>query len=230
MDKELGVKRGGLLTVVAVVGAVICGGSFARAEEPDLEALAARLKANQEELQQYNWQSKVVFEVNGVQQQVDVFEVRWVMGGMKERMQISSETAKNKVRTADGAKLSKKEREAGREFVSKAEDQLYAYLNPLFAERAVTAAEVYDEGGVLKLVSKDVMTTGDTVVIEFAPGWGPAKRADITTAVEGSPVELEVLFEGLDNGPRYPVHSTTTTTWQGIPLKILTENSTFVKK
>ena len=116
----------------------------------------------------------------------------------------------------DGKKLSKKEREAGREFVTKAEDQLDAYLNPLFAEKAVTIAEVDEEGGVLRLESKNVMTTGDTVVIEFAPGWGPATRADIKTTVEGSPVELEVLFDGVEHGPRYPVRSTTATTWQGI--------------
>ena len=223
-------RKGGVLFVVAIAAAVVSGGSFARAEEPDLEVLAVRLKANQEELREYNWEAKVVFEVDGVQQRVDVFKVRWVMGGMKERMQISGETAKKKVRAADGKKLSKKEREAGREFVTKAEDQLDAYLNPLFAEKAVTTAEVQDEGGVLRLESKNVMTTGDMVVIEFGPGWGPATRADIKTTVEGSPVELEVFFEGLEHGPRYPVRSTTTTTWQGIPIKILTENSNFVKR
>jgi hypothetical protein len=230
VDKERFVKKGGLLFVVAVVAEVVSGGSVARAQEPNLEMLAARLKANQEELQQYTWDSKVVFEVDGVQQQVDVFRVRYVMGGMKERMQISGETAKKKVRAADGKKLNKKEREAGREFVTKAEDQAGAYLNPLFAERAVTTAEVHDEDGVPRLVSKDVMTTGDSVVIEFAPGWGPATRADIKTTVEGSPVELEIFFDGVEHGPRYPVRSTTTTTWQGLPIKILSENSNFVKK
>ena len=37
-------------------------------------------------------------------------------------------------------------------------------------------------------------------------------------------------FESLDYGPNYPAHSITTTTWQGIELKIITENSNYVEQ
>ena len=47
--------------------------------------------------------------------------------------------------------------------------------------------------------------------------------------IGGSPVELEVSFDSIDYGPNYPARSITTTVWEGIELKIITENSNYAK-
>ena len=217
---------------LAVLAAVaVCAGSNARAQEqPDLRKLAEGMKRNQEELRHYTWDSKVVFEVDGVQKRVDIYTVRYVMGGMVQKMQISSEVDKKKVRLPNGKKLSKKDREVAREFVMEAKQQLDAYLNPLFAEKAVATAIATKNNGTLRLRSNDVIKTGDSVEINLVQATRRPKTAQIKTAIGDSPVELEVGFESLDYGPNYPARSITTTSWQGIELKIITENSNYVEQ
>jgi len=206
------VKKCKWLAVLAAVA--VCAGSNARAQEqPD-----------------YTWDSKVVFEVDGVQKRVDIYTVRYVMGGMVQKMQISSEVDKKKVRLPNGKKLSKKDREVAREFVMEAKQQLDAYLNPLFAEKAVATAIATINNGTLRLRSNDVIKTGDSVEINLVQATRRPKTAQIKTAIGDSPVELEVGFESLDYGPNYPARSITTTSWQGIELKIITENSNYVEQ
>jgi len=222
-------KKARWLAVLAVVA--ICAGSDARAQEqPDLRKLAEGMKRNQEELRNYTWDSKVVFEVDGVQKRVDMYTVRYVMGGMLQKTQTSSEIDKKKVRLPNGKKLSKKERETAREFVMEAKRQLDAYLNPLFAEKAVLTALATINDGTLRFQSRDVIKTGDSVEINIVQATRRPKTAHIKTAIGDSPVELEVGFETLDYGPNCPAHSITTTTWQGIELKIITENSDYVEQ
>jgi len=223
------VKKCKWLAVLAAVA--VCAGSNARAQEqPDLRKLAEGMKRNQEELRHYTWDSKVVFEVDGVQKRVDIYTVRYVMGGMVQKMQISSEVDKKKVRLPNGKKLSKKDREVAREFVMEAKQQLDAYLNPLFAEKAVATAIATINNGTLRLRSNDVIKTGDSVEINLVQATRRPKTAQIKTAIGDSPVELEVGFESLDYGPNYPARSITTTSWQGIELKIITENSNYVEQ
>jgi len=191
------VKKCKWLAVLAAVA--VCAGSNARAQE-----------------QPYTWDSKVVFEVDGVQKRVDIYTVRYVMGGMVQKMQISSEVDKKKVRLPNGKKLSKKDREVAREFVMEAKQQLDAYLNPLFAEKAVATAIATINNGTLRLRSNDVIKTGDSVEINLVQATRRPKTAQIKTAIGDSPVELEVGFESLDYGP--------------IELKIITENSNYVEQ
>jgi hypothetical protein len=217
-----------MLAVVAAVA--VFAGSDARAQEqPDLRKMAEGMKRNQEELRLYTWDSKIVFEVDGVQKRLDLYRMRYVMGGMLEKLQISSEVDKKKVMRPDGKKLSKKEREAAREFVMEAKQQLDAYLNPLFAEKAVATALVTTDEGTLRLQSHDVVRTGDSVEISIVQATRQPKTLEVRTMIGASPVELEVSFESLDYGPNYPSRSITTTVWEGIKLKIITENSNYAK-
>jgi hypothetical protein len=216
------------LAVLAAV-AVFAGSNANAQEQPDLRKMAEGMKRNQEALRLYTWDTKIVFEVDGVQKRVDLYNARYVMGGMLEKIQISSEVDKKKVRRPDGKKLSKKEREAAREFVMEAKQQLDAYLGPLFAEKAVATALVTTNEGTLRLQSHDVVRTGDSVEINIVQATRQPKTLEVQTMIGGSPVELEVSFESLDYGPNYPARSITTTTWEGIELKIITENSNYAK-
>ena len=215
-----------MLAAVAVFA-----GSDARAQaQPDLRKMAEGMKRNQEELRLYTWDSQIVFEVDGVQKRVDRYNVRYVMGGMVEKMQIKSEVAKEKVRRPDGKKLSKKELEAATEFVIEVKNQLDGYLNPLFAEKAVATATAKTEDGNLILESRNVVTSGDSVVITLREATKRPLAAKIRTAIDGSPVALDVEFGTMEYGPNYPSRSITTSQWQGFELAIITENSDYVDK
>ena len=222
------VKKTKMLAALAAL-AVFVGSAAHAQEQPDLRKMAQGMKRNQEELRLYIWDTKIVFEANGVQKRVDLYNARYVMGGMLEKIQISSEVDKKKVKRPDGKKLSKKEREAAREFVMEAKQQLDAYLNPLFAEKAVATALVTTDEGTLRLQSHDVVKTGDSVVINIVQATRQPTTLEVQTRIGDSPVELEVSFESLDYGPNYPARSITTTVWEGIKLKIITENSNYAK-
>lgn len=217
-------------TLVAIVVITAAAGATLAQEQPDLQMMAAGMRKNQEELRQYSWESKVTFLVDGVQRRVDTYTMRYVMGGMLQNMQMSSKVEKGKIRRPDGKKLTKKEMEAAREFVSEAKRQLDNYLNPLFAEKAVASAVATPEGEILRLRARGVITSGDSVEIELVQSSLRPLTAKVTTSIDGSPVNLDVTFGSVDYGPNHPARSVTTTEWQGIPLTITTENSNYVKQ
>jgi hypothetical protein len=214
------------LGAVAVV-AMISGTPSLAQEQPDLSKMAKKMRQNQEELRRYSWDTKMTFLVNDELRRSDTYTVRYVMGGMVEKMQIDSEVAEGKVRGPDGKKLSKKELEAARVFVTDVKDQLDGYLNPLFAEKAVATSEVQKGDGTLLLLSRDVMTTGDTVEITLSEFTHKPIAATVKTSVEASPVALEVTFGSIEYGPNHPMRSITTSQWQGFKLSIITENSNY---
>ncbi len=217
------------LTRFFAIAATIIGVSMpvVSQESPNLQALGAGLRQNLEELQNYTCQSKITFWVDGVQRRVDVYKIRYDENGWLQRTQIGGETAKGEVRGPDGKKLSKKQHEAALEFVTKARTQLTAYLSPLFAEKAVATATVTVDGDVFRLESRDVVNSGDTVVVEFSTATQEPKTLHATATIEGSPMELDVTFQVLDFGPFCPAKSVTTTSWNGIKLQITTENSDY---
>ena len=214
--------------LVAVAAVVIIAGTESLAQEQlDLQRMAARMKQNQKDLQQYTWESQVQYEVNGVQRRIDRFRVRYDGNGSLERTQTGGESVKGKLRRPNGKKLSKKEREAAHAFAMEVKGQLDAYLNPLFAARAVSTAVATVEEDTIHLQSHDVVNTGDTVKIDLALGSKLPKTLKATTTVGGSPVELDVSFGALEYGPSHPAQSITTAEWEGMKLTIITENSNY---
>ena len=209
------------------IAAMTIVATAAHAQEIDLQNAAKKMRQNQEDLQRYSWETKMTFLVNDQVRRSDTYSVRYVMGGMTEKMQLNSEVAKDKIRRPDGKKLSKKELEAAREFVIDVKNQLDGYLNPLFAEKAVATSRVQKGDGTLILLSRDVMTTGDSVEITVSESTQKPIAATIKTMVEGSPVALEVSFGSIEYGPNHPLRSITTSQWQGFRLSIVTENSNY---
>jgi hypothetical protein len=219
------VKR--LVMVVAV--AVTASGFSVAEEQPDLQKMASEMRKNQEAIRQYAWESKIRFEIDGVKKREDLVRVRYDMNGFMEKVQVSSEVDGAKVRGADGKKLSKKEREAAHAFVYEARRQLDNYLNPLFAEKAVATAVASADDRHLYLKSSDVVKDGDSVEIRILKATMQPLTAAVKTAVEGSPVELEVAFGVIEYGPFITKRSVTKTMWNGLELAIITENFNHTK-
>ena len=219
-------KRVKLLVVLAVLTVVTVGG--AHAQDLDLRAMAKKMRVNQEELRTYAWDMKRTFLVNDQVRRVDTYTVRYVMGGMTEKMQLNSQVAKEKVRRANGKKLSKKELEAARVFLTDVKNQVDGYLNPLFAEKAIANAKVLQgDGGEVLLVSQNVMTSGDTVEITFGDFGRKPVSASIKTTVEGAPASVELEFGFMEYGPNYTTRSVTISQWQEFKVTFVTENSNY---
>jgi hypothetical protein len=216
-----------LKCLVAIAAMTVGVAAAADAQEIDRSMMAKKMRQNQEELRQYSWQTKMTFFVNDEIRRSDTFTVRYVMGGMVEKMQIDSEVAKGKVRRPDGKKLSKKELEAANEFIVDVKNQLDGYLNPLFAEKAVATASQLKGDGTILLIAQDVMNTGDTVEITLTEATHKPVSAKISATVDGAPMSLEVTFGSIEYGPNHPERSITTSEWQGFKLSIVTENSNY---
>lgn len=214
---------------VAIAAITIIGSStqVLTQQTPDLPAAGAGMRRNQEMLRTFTWQSKVTFLVDGVQRRSDVYKVAYDQNGWLQRTQTGGEISKSKLRGPDGKKLSKKQLEDAHAFVTNAKNQLDAYLSPLFAEKAVTTATVTEDGDVLRLQSQNVVHPGDTVEVLLSSSSRLPKTLRATATIDGTPMELEVTFAVLDFGPYHPVRSVTTTSWNGVPLTIVTENSDY---
>ncbi len=213
--------------LVAIAAMTVVAATSAHAQDIDLRKRSKQMRQNQEELQRYSWESKMTFLVNDQLRRSDTYTVRYVMGGMVEKMQIDSKVSKEKVRWPNGKKLKKKELEAARVFVTDVKNQLDGYLNPLFAEKAIATSKVLKGDGTLVLLSHDVVTSGDSVEIILNGMTQRAISATIKTAIDGSPVALEITFGAIEYGPNYTERSITTSEWQGFKLSIITENSNF---
>lgn len=214
--------------VFAIAVTVLGAAAHLQAQEPvDLQKMGAAVRVNQEEIRTYKWQSRITYMVDGVQRKVEVFKVEYGENDWMQRTQIGGETAKDKVRGPDGKKLSKKQHEAALEFVTKAKNQLDAYLSPLFAEKAVATATTTVEGDDLILLSHNVVNQGDTVKFSLSNATRAPKTLNVSAIIEGSPMQLDVTFGVLEFGPFHTAKSITTTSWNGMQLTITTENSDY---
>ena len=214
------------LAVIAAIAMITGTTAFAQ-EALDLNEAGKMMRRNQEEIRQYTWDMKLTFLINDKLRRSDTYTVRYVMGGQLEKMQINSEVAKGKVRGPDGKKLKKDELEVARQFVVDVKNQLDGYLNPLFAEKAVKTAAARTEDGKVILQSNNVVTTGDSVLITLNQATKRPLTAEIRTTIEGTPVALDVTFGSLDYGPNHVSESITTSSWKGMKLTIITENSNY---
>ena len=82
--------------LVAIAVMAVVAAAAAHAQEIDLRKRSKEMRLNQEELQRYSWETKMTFFVNDQLRRSDTYTVRYVMGGMVEKMQINSEVAKDR--------------------------------------------------------------------------------------------------------------------------------------
>jgi len=212
----------------AIAATVLGAAALLPAQEPlNLQEMGAAVRANQEELRTYSWQSRVTYLVDGVQRKMEVFKIEYGENDWMQRTQIGGETAKGTMKGPDGKKLSKKQREAALEFVAKAKNQLDAYFSPIFTEKAVATATATVEGEDLILLSHDVVNRGDTVTFTLSNATRAPKTLNVSAVIEGSPMQLDATFGVLEWGPFYPAKSVTTTSWNAMQLQITTENSDY---
>ena len=68
------------------IGILLCTGAVSLAqEEPDLQAIATKIQANQESLRKYSWKSRVALSIDGEQKKLDMFQLRYDVDGLLQK-------------------------------------------------------------------------------------------------------------------------------------------------
>ena len=216
--------------VVGIVVLLLAGVAVLAQPKVDLQQVAAGMKSNQEALRDYAWQSRVSVEVDGDEKKVDLYQVRYDMSGELEKTRMGGEADEKKVRGPIRKNKAKKKKKEPHEFAEELGDQIEAYLSPESVAKALSTAFARVDEGVLRLHSQDIVQKGDSVDFGLVEATKQPMTLTVTTTADGSPVEVEVTFQRLDDGTNYAAQSVVNTTFEGKKLKVVTENFSYAKQ
>ena len=216
--------------VVGIVVLLLAGVAVLAQPKVDLQQVAAGMKSNQEALRDYAWQARVSVEVDGDEKKVDLYQVRYDMSGELEKTRMGGEADEKKVRGPIRKNKAKKKKKEAHEFAEELGDQIEAYLSPESVAKALSTAFARVDEGVLRLHSQDIVQKGDSVDFGLVEATKQPMTLTVMTTADGSPVEVEVTFQRLDDGTNYAAQSVVNTTFEGKKLKVVTENFSYAKQ
>jgi hypothetical protein len=213
------------------VGILLCTGAVSLAqEEPDLQAIATKIQANQESLRKYSWKSRVAVSIDGEQKKLDMFQLRYDMDGQLQKTAIGGESNSKKVRGPIRKNVSKSKKKEAAEFANDLKILLAKYTEPEALQKTISTAFARTEGNVFKLQAQDVVVQGDSILIEVMPATEQPMSIQVKSTLEGSPVVLNVMFQKLADGTNYVAKSTIDTQFDKKQLQVVTENFDHIKQ
>jgi hypothetical protein len=216
--------------VILIAATLFLSSNLLPAQQPDMQLLAAGMAKNQEALKQYLWQSRVTVEVDGEQKKVELSQMRYDMDGQLQKTSLGGESDQKKVRGPVRKNIAKKKKKQASEFAEQVKHQLHAYMTPQALMDALSNAFARKEDGKLMLRAENVVAEGDSLDCEIVEATKQMMSMRISTAVEGSPLNVEVIFQKLDDGPTYPARQIINTSFEKKKLVITTENYDYVKQ
>ena len=223
------VKRSFVLSAV-LIAVALTGGSLVAQEQPEPGKIATQMKENQEALRQYVWQSRISVEVDGEQKKVDLYQMRYDFNGELERTRMGGESEEKEVRGPIRKRVAEKKKNEAHEFADDVKKQMQAYLNPNTVEKALKSAFVRVDQGVLRMQSQNVVKSGDSVAFALIQTTKQPMTLQVRTTIDESPVELNVTFQKLDEGPNYSARSIINTNWDNKNITITTENFSYLRQ
>ena len=219
-----------VLFVVIVCAAILATGSAHAQDQDAIQSAAASMKQNLESLRQYAWQSRVNVSVDGEEKRVTLFQVRYNVDGELEKTAMGGEENQKKVRGPIRKNVAKKKKKQAHEFATEATQTIDAYMTPESIKKAMSQAFARKEDGMLKLRSEGVVKQGDSIELALVEATNQPMSFSIQSTVDESSISVEITFQKLDDGTNYPARTIVTTTFDGKPLKIETENFSYVKQ
>ena len=217
--------------LLTTLGILLCAGVVSLAQdEPDLQAIAAGIKVNQEALRGYSWQSRVSLSVDGEQKKVDLFQVRYDSDDQLQKTRVGGEADSKKVRGPIRKQAVKKKKKEAGEFAEEIKDLLAKYTEPASLQKAIASAFAKTEDGLFKLQAQDVVVNGDSILIEVVQTTKQPVSITVETAVEDGPVVLNIMFQKLADGTNYVAQSTIDSTFEKKKIEVVTENFSHVKQ
>lgn len=217
--------------LVRTIGlALILGASPLLAQQPDAAQIRATLMENQQALREYLWQSRVEVEIDGKQNKVDLYQVRYNLGGELEKTRLGGEAQEKKQpRGPVRKRAAKKKQKGAAEFSQAVKTQLQAYMSTTGFGKILQNAFMRMGDGTIKLRSQDVAMEGDTVELEIVMETKQPMTMRVESTVDGEPVVMSITFQKLPDGPNYPARQIVDTQYAKKKLVITTENFDYSK-
>jgi hypothetical protein len=200
------------------------------AQQPDAGMLGAAMASNQESLRSYAWQSRVEVAVDGEEEKVSLYQVRYNLDGELEKTPLGGSAEEKKVRGPVRKRVAKNKKQEAGEFAQALNQQLHRYMAPEAFTKAISGAFVRKDAGTIRLRSEGVVVPGDTVEFEIMEATRQPVSMQVGTVVDEAPVDMTITFQQLRDGPNYPARQVVKTQFGKKPLVITTENFNYTEQ
>lgn len=219
--------------------ACLLGMGVALAQSPDMAAMAKTfgqsMQANGAALKQYSWKMRVEVTLKGDPKPPKLYAMRFDLDGKLEKTSLTPAAPPPPPDTGRGGRLKDKIKDKKiaemKEWAGDLGDLTKEYITPSPAMLQTffgKAASAQTPDGLVQLYAEGVVAPGDKVVYEIDPKTQALKRYMFHASLEGDPVDGQVEFARLADGPNYAARTTV-----GVPAKQVTatiENYDYAKQ
>lgn len=213
--------------------------SVAFAQTPDMAAIAKTfgqsMQANGAALKQYSWKMRVEVTLKGDPKPAKLYAMRFDLDGKVEKTSLTPAAPPPPPAQGRGGRLKEKIKDKKiaemKEWAGDLADLTKAYITPSPAMLQTffgKAASAQTPDGLVQLYAEGVLAPGDKVVYEIDPKTQALKRYLFHTSLDKDPVDGQVEFARLPDGPNYAARTTV-----NVPAKQITatiENYDYVKQ
>lgn len=209
------IRQPALTAALALASAIAVAGL-----SPQTEFMQAQ-RANKAAMREYTWKSRTELRLKGETKNVALELVRYDIDGRLQKTKIGGEAAERReglslppgpatmIRDRIAAKKKGDFEDLLHELAALAAS--YADLSPDrlqdFAARATMSQGEGAMTGTARIHGRDVVTPADAMDVWIDPRSFMTRRTEITTTLDGGPVDVLTDFRSLDNGLTYPARS-----------------------
>ncbi len=181
------------------------------AQQPDPAQMAMQYgessKQNAMALRHYSWKMRVAVTVEGEPKSTQLYQMRFDLDGKLQKTAIGGEEAKKKkVRGPARKRIAEKKMSKVKEYVGKVSDLVKTYAHPTpgnmldFFSRATFAPTA---AGQVEIKGTDFLQPGDSATFWIDSATGQTRTYAFRTSMAGDPVNGQVDFQTLQDGPSY---------------------------
>jgi hypothetical protein len=214
------VRRSPWAAVIAIalvsISRVSVSGAVSADDDSSLrtEFLQAQ-QANAAALREYTWKSRTELSLKGGVKFVTLEQVRHDLDGRRQKTRIggSPEPSEDRfdplaprvgpVRRIVAAKKKEEFKDLMQDLAALAESYAHPPLETLHAFARQAARTKMFDAGLVRIQGRNLIVTGDSMILWIDPSTGLIRRAQIDTSREGERVEMAVDYRSLANGLTY---------------------------
>jgi hypothetical protein len=201
------------IALVSISRAYVSGASTEDGS-PHTEFVRAQ-QANAAALREYTWKSRTELSLKGDVKFVTLEQVRFDLDGRRQKTRIggSPEPSEDRfdpraprvgpVRRIVAAKKKEEFKDLLQDLAALAESYAHPPLETLHAFARQAARTKTIEAGLVRVQGRNLIVTGDSMIVWIDPSTSLIRRAEIDTMREGERVEMAVDYRSLANGLTY---------------------------
>jgi hypothetical protein len=197
--------------------------SITSAEDGALRAeFVQAQQANAAALREYTWKSRTELSLKGEVKSVTLEQVRYDLDGRRQKTRIGGSAEPSAasaarfdplappsgpVRRIVAAKKKAEFEDLMHDLSALAESYAHPSLETLHAFARQAARTKTIEAGLVRVQSRNLVVTGDSMIVWIDPLTSMIRRTEIDTVLQGERVEMAVDFRSLPNGLTYQARS-----------------------